>query len=47
MTQSDLLNTKKKWFICVNCQMVFAEVVAKQNNKKCQSCGGRLKERGE
>jgi|AntRauTorckE6833_2_1112554.scaffolds.fasta_scaffold15942_1 rRNA maturation endonuclease Nob1 len=47
MTQSDLLNTKKKWFICGDCKMVFAEKVAKKNDKKCHSCGGRLRERGE
>ena len=47
MTQGDLLNTKKKYYVCDNCQMMFAEAVAKDKDFKCHACGGRIRERGE
>lgn len=35
----------KTYYACQKCGMMFAEVVAEDNDMKCHSCGNRLKEK--
>lgn len=38
--------TDKTYYICVECQKMYSEVVAEHNDYKCSACDGDLAERG-